>query len=95
MRARYSAYATGQVDYILETRHPRTRPPRIQLDPAQRWLGLKVIATAQGGEADSDGTVEFVARYKIAGRGHRLHEVSQFTKLGGKWRYLSGEVSAR
>ena len=49
------------------------------------------MAIEAGQVGDDRGTVEFVARYKIAGRAHRLHELSQFEKLGGHWVYLHGE----
>jgi SEC-C motif-containing protein len=57
----------------------------------QKWLGLKIMAIEAGQVGDDQGNVEFVARYKIAGRAHRLHEISQFEKLGGRWVYLHGE----
>ncbi len=39
--------------------------------------------------------MEFVARYKIGGRAHRLHEVSRFVREAGsgdvpRWYYLDG-----
>jgi SEC-C motif-containing protein len=40
-------------------------------------------------DADHD-SVEFVARYKVNGRAHRLHEVSRFVREQGRWFYLDG-----
>jgi len=37
---------------------------------------------------DDRGIVEFVARSKLGGRAHRLHEVSEFVREGGRWFYL-------
>jgi SEC-C motif-containing protein len=91
MRSRYSAFVEADEDYLLATWHPDTRPSRVRLDPAQRWLGLSIKSTESGLEADDTGTVEFVARYKVQGRGHRLHEVSRFEKIDGRWYYLKGE----
>jgi SEC-C motif-containing protein len=34
--------------------------------------------------------VEFVARYKIGGRAHRLHEISRFVREEGRWLYVDG-----
>ncbi|MBO6555317.1 MAG: hypothetical protein JJ957_02365 [Pseudomonadales bacterium] len=48
--------------------------------------------TRSGGQNDDTGIVEFVARYKIDGRGHRLHEISQFRRDNGKWIYVAGEI---
>lgn len=91
MRSRYSAFVTMNVDYLLASWHPQTRPSRVRLDPGQRWLGLQIKAVTAGGPGDSVGTVEFVARYKIAGSGHRLHELSRFQRIGERWFYLDGE----
>ena len=90
MRSRYTAYTLAHRDYLLRTWHPRTRPQTLTLDPAQRWLGLKIRSTEAGGEEDATGRVEFVARYKTAGRGHRLHEDSRFERVAGQWVYVDG-----
>ena len=31
--------------------------------------------------------------YRIAGRGHRLHELSRFVREEGRWFYVDGELS--
>ena len=91
MRSRYSAFVTLDEAYLLDTWHPATRPSRVRLHADQRWLGL-TIKRCEAGQADDErGTVEFVARFKLAGRGHRLHEKSRFEKLGGCWYYRDGE----
>lgn len=61
------------------------------MDDQQRWLGLSIRATEGGGRDDSMGTVEFVARFKVGGKGHRLHEISRFEKIEGRWYYLDGQ----
>jgi SEC-C motif-containing protein len=91
MRSRYTAFVIGDAEYLLETWHPETRPRALQFDSEQRWLGLKVKRTARGLEGDGDGVVEFIARYKIAGRGYRLHEISRFACVDGCWLYVDGE----
>jgi len=88
MRSRYSAFVTRDAAYLRKSWHPATCPASIEFDPEQRWLGLKVTHTSLGGPDDSDGEVAFVARYKIAGKGHRLEENSSFTRLGGQWLYV-------
>ena len=89
MRSRYVAYTLNRTDYLLATWHPRTRPARIDPDRAPvRWLGLKIKRVAAGTAEDREGIVEFVARYKINGRGHRLHETSRFLQEAGRWFYL-------
>ena len=86
MRSRYSAYALGLEAYLLQTWHPSTRPAKLGLDeePRPKWLGLEVKAVGRD-------SVEFVARYKIGGKAHRLHETSRFLCEEGEWRYLDGK----
>lgn len=91
MRSRYSAFVECNEAYLLTTWHPQTRPSRVRFDSAQRWLGLVIKSTSGGMEEDDEGEVEFVARYKIAGKGHRLRERSRFEKVEGSWYYLNGK----
>ncbi len=89
MRSRYSAYALKLEAYLLATWHPDTRPAALDLaaDNA-KWLGLEVKQHIV--ESADRATVEFVARYKIGGRAHRLHEISRFVCEQGCWFYLDG-----
>lgn len=91
MRSRYSAFVLGLRDYLLATWHPATRPAELELttEPPTKWLGLEVKRTAATGT--DTATVEFVARHKIGGRAHRLHETSRFVREDGRWYYLDGE----
>jgi SEC-C motif-containing protein len=91
MRSRYCGFVSCNEAYLLATWHPDTRPRRVRLDVQQRWLGLGIRATQAGKEHDQFGTVEFVARFKIKGKGHRLHEISRFEKIDGRWYYLDGQ----
>ena len=92
MRSRYTAFALNNIAYLEKSWHPTTRPATIETDEKVRWLGLKIKRTGQGGADDDQGIVEFVARFKIDGRGHRLHEISRFVKENGQWLYLDGEM---
>jgi SEC-C motif-containing protein len=91
MRSRYSAFVLCNQAYLVATWHPDTRPSRVSLDPEQRWLGLSIRATGEGAAGDESGTVEFVVRFKLRGKGHRLHELSRFKKIDGHWYYLDGQ----
>ncbi|HYN78275.1 MAG TPA: YchJ family metal-binding protein [Lamprocystis sp. (in: g-proteobacteria)] len=93
MRSRYSAYTRGAAEYLRTTWHPNTRPADVRVDTGTRWLGLEIIATAAGGPGDSLGVIEFIARYKVRGRAHRLHERSRFTRHQGAWVYVDGEIA--
>jgi len=94
MRSRYAAYALKLEPYLLATWHADTCPASLGLadDPA-RWIGLEVRRATQ--DSADRATVEFVARCKIAGRAHRLHERSRFVKIDGRWFYLDGETPQR
>jgi SEC-C motif domain protein len=92
MRSRYSAYVIGLTGYLLDTWHPSTRPATLGPDePGLRWLGLQVKRHVQ---QDADhALVEFVARSKLGGRAHRLHETSRFVREAGRWYYVDGEMA--
>lgn len=90
MRSRYTAYVLDLHDYLLATWHPDTRPSALEAnEPGLKWLGLAVKRHAV---QDTDhATVEFVARSRLHGQAHRLHERSRFVRIDGRWFYLDGE----
>ena len=88
MCSRYVAYVQRRADYLLRTWHPTTRPKALDFSTDNgHWLGLKVIRVVAGQAEDEHGTVEFVARYKVGGKAHRLHEISRFVREAGRWVY--------
>ncbi|MEU6027908.1 YchJ family metal-binding protein [Streptomyces tauricus] len=90
MRSRYCAFVKGDEAYLLRTWHPRTRPPRLDLDPAMRWTGLEILATTEGTPFHTTGTVTFRASYE----GGSLQEHSHFERSAGAWTYTDGDVTA-
>lgn len=112
MRSRYTAFTLKDEPYLVATWHPSTRPQEAIIDESEpmRWLGLEIKTALRlrqrkaelphhpDSDRDSDrNTVEFVARFKVGGRAHRLHELSRFVRepdpaLGGtpRWFYLDG-----
>jgi SEC-C motif-containing protein len=92
MRSRYTAYALRREDYLLGTWHPDTRPAALGLEDesGRKWLGLEIKRHEQP-EPDR-ALVEFVARYKVAGRAYRLHEVSRFVREAERWLYVDGDI---
>ena len=93
MRARYSAFVKDELDYLLATWHASTRPAALLPNkPGLRWLGLHVKKHVR--QSEIHATVEFVARSRLRGRGHRLHEISRFVRDDdGRWFYLDGDVT--
>ncbi len=92
MRSRYTAYALNREDYLLSTWHHKSRPMSLGLSnqPQNKWLDLTVKRHEQS--SPNHATVEFVARYKINGRAHRLHEISRFVSEEGRWFYVDGDI---
>lgn len=91
MRSRYSAFVVEDEAYLLKTWVDGFRPSTLTFEDKTRWLGLKIKRVEAGSETDIEGVVEFVARYKLDGRAHRIHEVSRFVKVNGCWRYQDGD----
>lgn len=97
MRARYSAFALGDADYLLETWYPGTCPRTIVLEGELEWTGLKILRTEGGSAFESTGVVEFEASYIVHKRRRsvpgRMHEVSRFVCEDMVWHYLDGRTS--
>ncbi len=92
MRSRYTAYTLGRANYLLITWHHSTHPTSLELasEPPKKWLRLEVKRHEQ--IASDHALVEFIARYKIAGRAYRLHEISRFICESGQWFYVDGDI---
>jgi len=88
MRSRYSAFVLSNESYLRQTWAKKQCPKDIHLDKDSQWLGLKIISTSFGEAHNDIGFVQFVARYKIAGKAHRIKENSEFCKEDGHWVYL-------
>lgn len=92
MRSRYAAFVVGDIDYLLSTWHPSTRPTDLDLDDDVTWRRLDVVSTSEGGPLDRTGVVEFVAHFRSTQSRERgsLHEVSAFVREDGRWYYVDG-----
>ncbi len=94
MRSRYTAYSLGNADWLSATWHGSTRPATLDLEqePRPKWIGLQVKAQRS---IDADhAEVEFIARFRVGGRAHRLHENSRFVREAGRWYYVDGDIRA-
>ena len=89
MRSRFSAFALGDVGYLLDTWHVSTRPAALELDDEVRWLRLDILDRVDGRPLDSSGVVEFEAFY----RGGSQRERSRFVREGGRWYYVGEEIT--
>ena len=91
MRSRYSAFVQQLEDYLRNTWHLTRRPSRVGFNSKQQWIGLTIKSTSKGMHDDETGDVEYVARFKIDGKAHRLHENSHFVKEDDQWFYVDGD----
>jgi SEC-C motif domain protein len=95
MRSRYSAFSLRDEAYLRSTWHPDTLPDEpITAESDVKWIALDVIRHTHVKDSD-DATVEFVARFKVGGRAHRLHEISNFVRQPdatgqSRWYYVDG-----
>ncbi|WP_164113010.1 MULTISPECIES: YchJ family protein [Sphingobacterium] len=92
MRARYSAFAVGNIDFLYNSFHPSTRRFQNKQDikkwaSENTWLGLEIVKSTAL-------TVEFKARYKDLRSPvqHIHHEKSNFKQLQGAWYYVDGKL---
>ena len=97
MRARYTAYALGNIDYLGSTFAPSSGASA-HAKTAGEWAAkakfnkLKIAGTSKGGPDDTTGTVEFLATYEQDGQTWEHHEVSEFARDSqGHWRYIAGD----
>lgn len=95
MRSRYTAFALQDEAYLRSTWYPDTLPEEpLTGENDVKWIGLDVIKHKHVKDSD-DAIVEFVARFKVGGRAHRLHEVSNFVRQADavgvpRWYYVDG-----
>ncbi|MDP3178078.1 MAG: YchJ family protein [Spirochaetaceae bacterium] len=98
MRARYTAYTSKEIDFIVAT-CLRDDEHGIDIDSTRRWserskwLGLRIVKTDKGAASDKEGTVEFIATYVMDGLRENHHEISSFVRgSDGEWLFSEGEV---
>jgi SEC-C motif-containing protein len=94
MRARYSAYATGAINFLEKSTHSKTRQ---HFDPVEaerwskdsRWLGLTIHSVDSS--LPNRAHVNFEARYEDKDGVPIFHrERSLFEREGDEWRFVSG-----
>jgi len=95
MRARYTAFTLGKIDFIKSTLHgtaKRQFDEQAAKDWAAEatWLGLNILNASPVAENDSVGYVEFIADCEEHGKKYHAHERSRFEKIKGLWYYTDG-----
>jgi SEC-C motif-containing protein len=97
MRSRFSAYALGKLDYLINTRPEAKRAEESREElatycKAVSCVGLKIVSKEKGGKADDTGLVTFHASIHANGRRSLHIETSSFAREDGKWVYVDGVV---
>jgi SEC-C motif domain protein len=89
MRSRYSAFATGAADYLVNTTHSSKRKFHnkseiLAWSQSNQWLRLEILA-------ETETTVTFNAYYLDENLKAQIHyEHSTFKLENGKWFYVDG-----
>lgn len=96
LRARYTAFTRGDVDFILESHHSKTKAEvkRDEIEDWSKnsvWLGLKIVQIDGGRAEDEQGTIIFNAQYEVEGKAEDHWEKSYFEKENGHWRFLDAQ----
>ena len=99
MRSRYTAYALGRYDWLVESTHPDTREGVNAEELARqcrgvRWVRLDMEKCLEATDAEMPDVVEFHALYELDGAMRQLGERSIFRRDEGKLYYLDGEPLA-
>jgi SEC-C motif domain protein len=98
MRSRFTAYALGNVDYLIATtsEEERAKLDRQELANYCRsvsCISLKILKTEAGGSGDEEGTVLFHASLQINGKRMLHRELSRFKREEGRWVYVDGDTN--
>jgi SEC-C motif-containing protein len=96
LRARYTAFTRGDVDYIVATHHSKTsdqmkREEIEEWSKGSEWLGMTVHQKTGGEATDEKGTIIFHAQYKQADKVTDHWENSLFEKEDGQWKFLDAQ----
>lgn len=100
MRSRYTAFTRHDIEYVIQSHHPETRKSidrqtTLRWMTESEWLGLSVDGSSGGLPGDEEGTVDFIARYKLMGREVPHKEHSIFKRHQGRWYFWDSKVGGR
>lgn len=97
MRARYSAYATKDIDFLQRSScGPALK--EFKADEVRKWaessewLGLEILRAEPVPDDTDRAEVEFSALYKVKDTELRHHEIAQFRRIDGEWRFADGKI---
>ncbi len=101
MRSRYSAYALGDIDYLINSWWPEQQK-QLDVDAItlwsnnSDWRGLKIHNYRQGSAEDTEGWVDFSAFWiesNNSGQLQQHRENSYFKRLNKRWYFIEARAS--
>lgn len=100
MRSRYSAYALGKAEYIIETTHPQSpyflkdkTPWLKQIHHFSQQVSFDRLEILDTQIFDSEAYVTFIAYLSKNGEDLTFTEQSRFLRQGNSWKYMDGKIS--
>lgn len=93
LEKRYQAFASGDVDFVLQTHHPETRDAIEEKaveawSKGSQWKGLEVSEVKEEGDKTF---IHFTVRYERKFETVNHTEWAEFRKEDGKWYYYDSE----
>ena len=100
MRSRFSAYALGLADYIIDTTHqdhPEFSKDRSKwkesIENFSNSTSFDHLTINEFVDGEDTATVSFTAHLRQAGSDASFSEKSLFVKENNRWLYKSGEIN--
>lgn len=91
MRSRYSAYALGNVDFLVQSHHPRTRSKKLKREISE-WIQEVEFEFLEVLEAEPDSVTFLVGFQTPSGQSQIRQEHSRFLKEKDLWYYLDSDL---
>lgn len=106
VRARYTAYAKREIDFIIKSTHPKNKSFSADIKHWREQIDLncydnfeltkcEILDASVVSSSDTEATVTFVANMVQLDSKERtaFQETSTFEKIGGVWMYLEGDIA--
>jgi len=97
MRSRYTAYSLAEIDYLYKTSGARVRR-EFDAESSRKWAqsaewqGFEILHAEGGGPSDTEGVIEFIAKYQVKEAAFEHHEIATFGRVEDAWRFMDGKI---
>jgi SEC-C motif-containing protein len=97
MRSRYTSYVKHEIAWLKDSLEVSQRADFDEKSVSEwsssaEWVGLQILGTHKGGPKDTQGWVEFVARFKQEDTLREHHEIGEFHKVDDAWFFYDGRA---